>query len=80
MNLEYDITTRHIKIQIKEETYRAVEKQAELEHKTVSRVSRRIFEDAVEPLLATLTDEDLLIINQRIDKNLRSRMEAREKK
>lgn len=80
MNLEYDTKTRRIKVQIKEETYRIIEKLAETNRKSISSMSRSLLEDAIEPYVDLLTPEDDKIIAQRILDNVNARMEARSRK
>jgi uncharacterized protein (DUF1778 family) len=80
MTLEYDTTTRRIRIQIPEEVYRAIEKAAEEKNQTVSKFARKLFEDATAELVKTLTLEDEMVVNERIKKNIEERMKARKKK
>lgn len=80
MTLEYDTSTRRIKIQVSEMVYRALEIQAEKEGKSISKVAREWFEEAAGPFLKKLTLEDELIVNKRIQKNIEARMEARARK
>lgn len=80
MNLEYDTKTRRIKVQIKEETYRIIEKLADTNRKSISSMSRSLLEDAIEPYVDLLTPEDDKIIAQRILDNVNARMEARSRK
>lgn len=78
--LEYDTNTRRIKVQVTETTYRAIEKKAEETSQTVSKLARVLLEDAARELAKDLTLEDELIVNERIRKNIESRMNARGKK
>jgi hypothetical protein len=78
MSLEYDTTTRRIRVQITETAYRAIEKEAEALGKSVSSVARSCIESGAEKLIRKLTLEDELIVNERIKKNIEARMAARE--
>ena len=80
MSGEYDTRTRRIKVQILETTYRAIEKQAETDHKTPTGLAGELLEQAAKELAGTLTLEDELIVNDRIRKNIETRMKKREKK
>ena len=80
MTLEYDTTTRRIRIQIPETVYRAIEKAAEENNKTISKFARELFEQATDELVKTLTLEDEIVVNDRIRQNIEKRMNARKKK